>query len=183
LSPETQAFYSSAIGAIVEAHADILRPIPVDSAHITATFLPRVDPAFVGLLQDAVAAVAARHLPVAIGLGVPFVLTSGSEARLICAGVGAGAAPLSALLADLMNEVRPLQERGLEVRGTKSLHVTLARCRKGTPRGQTRSIETALRDRVPARTETISALQLMASKLTSTGPVYEILQQTSLGRS
>jgi 2'-5' RNA ligase len=182
LASANQAIYGRTIGEIIAESRGLLRAIPTDSAHLTYAFLPHVVPSRIDDISAALASVAARHLAISIQLGMPFVLTGGSEARLICAPVTEGAARVQALVDDVAGEISR-RIAGVELRQTKSLHVTLARFRKGTRGSETRGIARTLEADALVTRDTIAQLQLMESRLSPTGPIYTVVRRKNLESS
>jgi 2'-5' RNA ligase len=120
---------------------------------------------------------------VPIRLGRPFVLYGGSDARLIAAPVSDGASDLQELTEDIARAFAKTMTVGFEP--TRSLHVTLARFRRGTRRQDVTPVERTLAtsdDRLLIHDHTIARVQLMASDLTSSGPRYRALADAPLGR-
>lgn len=200
LNAENQAHYSREMGMLIAANGRLLRAAPRESMHITYAFLQHPDEGLLEKAIDAVTVVASRHAAVDIRLGPPFVMYARNEARLVCAAVTHGAMAIERLTADI---VRELQRRlpGVDVSGSRSPHVTLARFRRGTQRREAVPVEEALRRAASAgasrsedsgsegrgiaghgserpahaaRTDRVSSLQTISSELTSSGPVYVI---------
>lgn len=142
---------------VIAAHPRLLRPIPTNSAHLTYAFLAHVPPERLETVLETADGVARRSGPVGITLGVPVVLTGGSEARLICAAVETGASQLWQL-ARAVSGALAATLAPLECRATKSLHVTLARFRKGTRISDARAIRDHLVETGLRTSETIDRL-------------------------
>jgi 2'-5' RNA ligase len=181
LSPDVRAAYEAAMAALIDQSRGLLRPIPQDSAHMTHAFLPSVgDDALAPLLQ-AMDAVARAHHAHDVRFGVPVVLTGGREARLICAPVTDGAAAVKALAEDVVLAARHTLA-GVEVRASKSLHVTLARFRKGTDRRAAAAVERHLKEDALTQRDRITHIAIVSSRLSPSGPRYTVLGEAPLGQ-
>lgn len=180
LNPHNQSIYGGAIGSVIAAHPSELRPIPPDSAHITYAFLPSVGDDRVATLIERLADTAQRHQAVPIELGPAFVLGGGAEARLLCAAVVRGIAPLTMLARDIATAIAQAVPDS-ECRPTKSLHVTLARFRRGISRNETRAVSRTLEQQPVTPSDVLDRLQVMSSELTPEGPVYRVIRELPLG--
>jgi 2'-5' RNA ligase len=184
LGPDNQAFYERRMDQLIDSSRGALRPIPKDSAHITYAFVAQVDDGALETIVNTLAAVSARHAPIEIIFGPPAILFAGVEARLVLAPITDGADAVTTLASGIVDELlRALP--AVEISGSKSAHVTLARFRKHTRRGAVRGLSKRLAEGAPGdppRTDRIAALHLVSSELMPTGPRYTTLSSVPLGR-
>jgi 2'-5' RNA ligase len=167
--------YQRQIGALVSTHRDILRPIPARSAHVTYAFLGTIPDHFVPAIVASLSFVAARAPAVSIHMSLPVVLFGGSEARLICAPIDIGGDVVVSLAHDIQVRLNSL-EFIRDVAPFRSAHITLARFRKRTARRLSRRLVTALAGGAVAEANDIlRGVQITASTLTSSGPVYSVV--------
>jgi 2'-5' RNA ligase len=180
LSAELQSFYDAHVGALIAAHRQHLRAIPPSTAHLTYAFLPHVHE--IGDVVAGVRAAAADARCLQIILGRPAMLYGGSEARLIYAPIVGDVAPLRGLAEQIVARLRVVRPAA-GVSASKSLHVTLARFRKGTRRREAAAVADALENapewRVP-RHDVIDAVEVMSSVLGAGGPRYEVQERVRL---
>jgi 2'-5' RNA ligase len=175
LSAENQAFYGRRMGEVIGASGRVLRGVPPESVHITYAFLQHRDERLLEETVDAVTVVASRHEPIDVRLGAPFIMYARTEARLVCAPVVDGAAAVSRLTMDV---VRELERRlpAVDVSGSRSPHVTLARFRRGIQRRDAAAVSDMLTrnaaDGSLERADRVAAVQAVSSELTTTGPLY-----------
>jgi len=183
LDSADRAAYDAMIGRLADTYGRLLRPIPAESAHVTYAFIAHLDDARVPVAIDALEAAVGRLEPVPVTIGAPHVLFGGREARLIHAPVVSDGAALT----QVANQVAAALEVALPeapINRSRSLHVTLARFRRGTPRGAAQVVVEALArsDEAPALTHTrFTHVQLVSSELTTAGPIYAVLASVALG--
>lgn len=174
LDDENQAFYGERMASLIGRHSELLRPIPAASAHITFAFMNAIPDTGLPGVSSACAEAAANLGSFRAELGLPFVLYTGSEARLVCAPVNAGTKELSLLETRLGSALTQLLSAE-QVKGTKSFHVTLARFRKHLHRNAARPVDAELRTatlQAWAREQVIDHIEIMSSELRPGGPVY-----------
>jgi 2'-5' RNA ligase len=180
LTAEQQAFYGTHIGTLVAAHCQLLRGIPPATAHLTYAFLPHVEN--IDDVVDAVREATANARALPIVLGRPAILFGGSEARLIYAPVVGDVAPLR-LLAKQIAARLAIACPAADVSASKSLHVTLARFRKGTRRRETSPVADDLANAPewrPPRHDVIAGVEVMSSVLGLGGPRYQVEERLLL---
>ncbi len=182
LSDYTQEYYRAAIGDLVSGHGETLRSIPDASAHLTYVFLGNITDEQQSMVRSAIHGVAARHHSIRIQLGPPRILWAGRTPRLICSDIAEGAEPLRRIGDSLLASLRDATGRR-DLSGMKSAHVTLARFRKQAVRADARAVEAALLDPryttgLPA--DRIASIQLIASRLTPDGSIYQVIESHPL---
>jgi len=180
LNAENQSFYRGLIGSLVRHHAGILRSIPKDSAHLTYLFSPDADERSLESLVALVTSVAANHRAIDVLIGPPHVSVVGPRPRLVHAEIQRGASEVSLLTDDL---VRAVERSGLPLTVTpsRSPHVTLARFAKQARRSDARSVQKTLAGQSSStRVDRLSYVQVIASTLTPSGPIYEVRGQAEL---
>ena len=174
LDEENQVFYGDRMAHLIDRHTDLLRPIPTASAHITFEFVNAIPDDRLPSVSSACAEATADLRSFQTALGAPFVLYSGSEARLVCVPVNNGAKELSVLEHRLSAALTPLCSTD-RVKRAKSFHVTLARFRKHLHRNATRDVDAELREASPrtwAREQLVDHIEIVSSKLRAGGPIY-----------
>jgi 2'-5' RNA ligase len=186
LDEENQVFYGDRMAPLIDRHADLLRPIPPASAHITFALLTGVPDDDLVRLSGACADAAASMRSFRAALGAPFMLYGGSEARLVCVPVVNGTKELWFLERCLGAALTPLYSAD-RVKRTKSFHVTLARCRRNQHRNAAKDLDAELRRASPeawSREQLIDHLEIVSSELRPGGPVYTTLHVIPMaGRS
>jgi 2'-5' RNA ligase len=182
LSPSTQAFYDRFIKDLVHEHPEALRSIPEGSAHLTYAFCADADAGAVDAVLGAAKQTAGAHDAFEIGLGSPHVVFAGARPRLVCAEILRGQPELRRLTADLLGSLH-LACPGLSLSPSRTPHVTLARFRKQARRSDGQAVSRSLTAGAGASAhDQIAQVQLVASTLTPSGPVYEIRAQAPLKR-
>ncbi|MBN2361889.1 MAG: RNA 2',3'-cyclic phosphodiesterase [Deltaproteobacteria bacterium] len=147
-----------------------------EGRHVTLAFLGQVDDSRVAELGQLVAAVAARHQPLAVKVGGMGAFPNTRRARVLWVGVADASGALERLAADLQQSLRSvgyeLDER--EFRG----HVTLGRVadRQGVDVNEAHA-------EVPAQSVAVQldALVLFESQLSPSGARYRQLRRATLG--
>jgi 2'-5' RNA ligase len=182
LGPSNQRAYRQLTEDLSRCQPGLLRSVPDGTIHITFAFIPDVDEAGLPVLTAAVQQVSASHHPIEIRLGLPRVQFGGASPRLVCADLIAGAESmrrLTAVVADRLAAAIP----DAEVRASKSPHVTLARFRKHCTRGDARLLTRHLAEEAVGLEvrDRVDRVALVASVLTSGGPVYEVKGECPLG--
>jgi 2'-5' RNA ligase len=183
LDAANQAFFGRQVADLVATSRGTLRAVPRDSAHITYSFLGHVDDGALLHIVEVVRAVTARQPPFAIELGPPSILYARTDARLVHAPIvtaGETVATLTAAIATALQQRLP----DVEISGSHSPHVTLARFRKGTHRRSARRMEDAISrsDLASARRpDEVREVQVVSSALTAAGPRYITLDRAALG--
>jgi 2'-5' RNA ligase len=101
--------------------------VAVENFHVTLKFLGEIDEARVAPVIEAFTAAVARHAPFTIDVGGLGAFPSATRARVLWAGIGAGAGALGALAATVETALAaigfPREERAF------SPHITLGRVR------------------------------------------------------
>jgi 2'-5' RNA ligase len=168
--------YDRQIGALIRAHPGRLRPVPPGSAHVTFAFLGTIPDHFVPAVVACVTPAAVRtHTAMPIHMSFPVVLFGASEARLICAPIDAGADAVTSIAHDICARLTSL-EFVRDLAPFRSAHVTLARFRKRTAKRFARPLVAALADgAVREANDILRGVQIMASTLTASGPVYSVV--------
>jgi len=176
LTQPNQSFYDHFVARLVATEPGVLRPIPSRSVHLTCVFCADVPDPFVDEFNEAARAVAAGQHSFLIGVVAPQVLLAGRTPRLVSADIADGHASLDRMTASL---VESLVTRcpGLDLRPTRSPHLTLARFRRQATREDAERV-TGLLERVGGaemrREERVSRLQVIESTLTSAQPIYKV---------
>ena len=176
------------------AIAGIMRPLTygpnartvkwVDPAqmHITVKFLGDTDTTRLPAIQQALAAVAARHAPFALQLAGLGTFPGGTRVRVVWIGLVEGATPLVALT----NDVEPaLNAVGFKPeRHDPSPHVTLGRVRDWASAAERQAVADALgAATVPEFPRVmIDHLSVMQSHLSPQGATYRALARAALLR-
>jgi len=178
LGVETTRTYELRAQRWIAAFPQALRGVPKGSHHLTLAFLGEVqdrDLSICSRILDQTASTPAFSL----SLEVPRILYGRKAPRLICAELGRGRNRVSALqkaLAAALTDRLP----ALRLR-PKPPHVTLARFRKNAGLEEAGRIEAALAAERPAPVaDRFESVQLVRSRLTPAGPVYESLGRSSL---
>jgi 2'-5' RNA ligase len=182
LGSADRAFYDAMIRRLAGTHGRLLRPIPAESAHVTYAFIAHLDDVRVPVAVEALGEAAGRLEPVPLTIGAPQVLFGGREARLIHALIVSEGAALTRVA----NQLATALEAALPnapLTGTRALHVTLARFRRGTSRGAAQPVVDMLaRGEAPILRHTrFTNVQLVSSELTAEGPIYTVLASVALG--
>ena len=156
-----------------------MRWVKPDCLHITLRFLgdvPEEGMAQVAAtVKDAAAGIEPFEMTVS-GLGVfPNIL----RARTVWAGVSGGADQLTELAKRVEDALAQAGFEGDEKRFTPHIAVSRAR-ERGAPAGLAEAIDKTNADNVGMIR--VGEVAVMASELTSTGPVYTILHSLPLGR-
>ncbi len=183
LAPENMSTYESLVARLRTEVPRALRPIPTGSHHLTLAFLGETADDEIDKCLAILESV--KSIPAAsLSLGRPRILYGRGRPRLICADVEEGSeqvARLQQLLCDEIIQVLP--SRDLR---PKPPHVTLARFSNKAKRGSGRKVEEALarqENAQPRRTDRLVSVQLVESKLTPTGPIYQSLGEAILPRT
>ena len=179
LSAANQQRLRDSLQTLVEAHANVLRPIPDRTAHVTMAFLGAVDERNVAAIGEAMQEVARPRGPIVIELSAPRVLRSRQDPRLVMLPVTTGAAELDAIANDLHRAIT-VRLRSLDLSPAKGAHVTLARFRKHARPSDGRAVEQALAGSDLASLvlhDEVRELQLFESLLGPDGPQYRQLQR------
>ena len=179
LSAANQQRLRDSLQRLVEAHANVLRPIPDRTAHVTMAFLGAVDERNVAAIGEAMQEVARPRGPIVIELSAPRVLRSRQDPRLVMLPVTTGAAALDAVANDLHRAITA-RLRSLELSPAKGAHVTLARFRKHARASDGRAVEQSLAGSDLASLvlhDEVRELQLFESLLGPDGPQYKQLQR------
>ena len=182
LSSSPQRFYDHFIKELIREHGESLKGIPERSAHLTYAFCADADDRAVEALLRAVKQTTGGHSSFEIGLDSPHVVSAGARPRLVCADILSGEAALQRLIADLLSTLR-LACPGLPLSPSRAPHVTLARFRKQARRSDAQAVSRSLAARPGAgvsATDQIAHVQVVASTLTPSGPVYEVRAQVPL---
>jgi 2'-5' RNA ligase len=177
LSPHNQDFYHAFVGALVRRHRDVLRSVPDGSAHLTYAFIPDLDEALVGRLLSRIGDAARHRRAFDIELSTPIVLRAGTRPRLVCAELASGAEDVGRLAAELSGVVSAMAP---DVRPSKAPHVTLARFRKNATRADGDAVSKFLSPS-KCKVDRVSLVQVVASVLTPSGPVYATRGEAPLG--
>ena len=178
LSAANQPRLRDSLQRLVEAHANVLRPIPDRPAHVTMAFLGAVDERNVAAIGEAMQEVARPRGPIVIELSAPRVLRSRQDPRLVMLPVTTGAAELDAIANDLHRAITT-RLRSLDLSPAKGAHVTLARFRKHARPSDGRAVEQSLAGSDLASLvlhDEARELQLFESQLGPGGPTYAQLR-------
>jgi len=177
LSPHNRAFYQAYVGNLVRGHRDVLRSAPDGSAHLTYAFIPDLDEALVGRLLSRIADAALHRQSFDIELSTPTVLRAGTRPRLVCAELARGADEVRRLAAELSEALYAMAP---DVRPSKTPHVTVARFRQHATRADADAVSKFL-SRAECKVDRVALVQLVASVLTPSGPVYTTKGEALLG--
>ena len=177
LNPTNQAFYHRLDRDLVKRHGNVLRAIPADSAHITYAFISELHETVVGDLATAISETTRTWQAFDVELGPPQVVRSVGKPRLVCADLVRGATEVTRLTADLSATARTISP-GL--RASRAPHVTLARFRRHATRSDAQAVSSSL-SHGENRVDRVMAVQIVASVLTPSGPVYTTMGEIPLG--
>ena len=177
LGLHNQAFYQAHIRHLVGRHRDVLRGAPDGSAHLTYAFIPDMDEGLVSRLLATTADVVGRRQAFDIQLSPPLVLCSGGRPRLVCAELAKGADDARWLAAELSVALRVMAP---DLRPSRSPHVTLARFRKDATRVDADAVARSL-SLSESKVDRVTLVQVVASVLTPSGPVYTTKGEAPLG--
>ncbi len=180
LSPENVSAYESLVADVATEVPNAIRPVPAGTQHLTLAFLGEIAGEDLRTCEETLA-VTVELAAIPIVLGPPTILFARRTPRLVCVGVDEGRNRIADLQEVLRRAlVESLPELDLR---PKPPHVTLARFRKNTDRTTARRVEEALSRREapsPARTDFLSRVHLVRSRLTPRGPLYERLAEAVL---
>jgi 2'-5' RNA ligase len=180
LSPGSREAYESLVARIATEVPGSLRPVPRGSHHLTHAFLGEIAESevesFLGLLEGLADLPAIRF-----ALGPPSVLFGRGSPRLVKVDLLEGGEQVSRLQERLRRELRGL-DPSLAGR-SKPPHVTIARFPRNVRRDKARRVEESLSQlgQVSALgDELLSRVELIRSRLTREGPIYESLGEVRL---
>lgn len=180
LSPESMRGYQALVDRLRSEVPGVLRPVPVQTFHLTLAFLGEIVAEDVVKCQAALDAIA-DTCAFDISLDKPSILMGRGQPRLIRTDITAGKKPVVEVQHRLGLRLRE-QLPTLDLR-PKPPHVTLARFDKRARRSEARRVEAAL-GRVPESTlphgDRLASVHLVQSVLTPSGPSYENLYQLDL---
>ena len=181
LGPPSQEAASRFVEALVEAHRQRLRSVPANSVHFTHAFCGEVPDGDAGRITAAVREALSSGVPFEVAIGRPHVLAGGSRPRLVCADALRGAEAVAALSAAISNHLLAAFPQ-LALSPGRAPHVTLARFRKTARRSDGRAVTTWLERQVEsfATADRISAVQIVESRLTPSGPVYDVIEEIEM---
>jgi RNA 2',3'-cyclic 3'-phosphodiesterase len=177
LSDENQQRLRVPVDRLVRAHANVLRTIPDQTAHMTMAFLGAVEERDVAAIGEAMQEVARPRGPIAIELSGPRVLRARQDPRLIMLPVTTGAMQLDAIANDLHRGITA-RLKLLNLSPAKGAHVTLARFRKDARPSDARAVEQSLGSSDLASLvlhDEVRELRLFESRLGAGGPQYRQL--------
>lgn len=180
LSADAQRTLSAEIATVIAAIPGALRPVPASSEHFTHAFLGESARPVAEIL-DALAPIANTGR-VAIRLGGARVLRGRGRPRLICVGVLDGERDLQALGVAIRDRLAAFFPALAAQRETPP-HVTLARFTRRARRRDGHAVEALLARRGPTAWELpaiIERIELVHSRLTPRGPIYETLGEIIL---
>jgi len=178
LSDDNQAFHDQHVARLVDSSHGVLRPIPRSSAHLTYAFLPAVGETEYERIVAAMDAIEDPG-PIAVRLGHPIVRYARKQPRSVCVDVLSGGPELTTLaqaVIEALNRACP----AMRLNTVRSLHVTLARFRRGAVRKDGEVVEGVLKtsELGSPRHDTISQLEVVESRLTPAGPLYTVRHRT-----
>jgi len=176
LNPANQAFYHRLERELVKHHANVLRAIPADSAHITYAFISELHETLVGQLLTAISETARAWPAFDVELRAPQVARSAGRPRLIYADLARGATEVARLGADLCTTARTISP---DLRPSRAPHVTLARFRKHATRTDAQAVSSSL-PHAETRVDRVALVQVVLSVLTPAGPVYTVKAEAPL---
>jgi len=177
LSPSNQAFYHRSGRELVKRHANLLRTIPADSAHITYAFIPELHETIVGQLLTAISETTLTWQAFDVELRPPHVVRSAGKPRLVCADLARGTTEVTRLTEDLCTTARSISP---DLRPSRAPHVTLARFRSEATRHDGDQVAQTLA-RAEGRADRVSLIQIVESVLTERGPAYSVKAGLPLG--
>ena len=163
-------------------HARTVKWVDPAQMHITVKFLGDTDRARLPAIQQALAAVAARHAPFALKLAGLGTFPGGTRVRVVWIGLVEGADPLVALTNDVETALNALGFR--PERHDPSPHVTLGRVRDWASATERLAVAGALNAvNVPEFPRaTIDHLSTMQSHLSPQGATYRALGKAGLAK-
>jgi 2'-5' RNA ligase len=176
LNPSNQAFYDRLARELVKRHANVLRAIPADSAHITYAFISELQETLVGQLLTAISETASAWEAFDVELRAPQVARSAGRPRLVYAELVRGAREVARLTADLCTTARSISP---DLRPSRAPHVTLARFRRHATRTDAKVVSESL-SRAESRVDRVALVQVVVSVLTPAGPVYTVQAEAPL---
>jgi len=177
LNPANQAFYHRLDRELAKCHGNVLRAIPADSAHITYAFISELHETLVGALVTTISEATRTWQAFDLELGAPQVVRSAGKPRLVCADLVKGAPEVIRLTADLCTTARTISS---DLRASRAPHVTLARFRRHATRSDAQAVSGSL-SHGESRVDRVIAVQIVASVLTPSGPVYTRMGEMPLG--
>jgi 2'-5' RNA ligase len=174
------AFYARLVDHLAAKTGVAIRPVPSGSAHITHAFLGEVADDDVARVVRAMTGALESKPVLDVELGVPDVLMARSGPRAVIVPLTRGAAELHRLGVDLTFALRAVSTLS-SLPMPKPPHVTIARFgRSATRRDGQRISEELKHVRAKGRPLRVERIQLMSSRLTPDGPVYEELASATL---
>jgi len=145
--------------------------------HLTLVFLGDVDDRALEHLQAALSVIVHQYEPFPLEIEAPGTFPPQRPARVAWIGIERTEA-LSALQADLEAATGSALERTLDSRPYHP-HLTVARCREPWPRWAIEHWSTA-ESPCAGRSFEVTYVDLMQSRLTPSGPLYDRLQRLTL---
>ena len=168
----------SLVATLQAAGADV-RWSREENLHFTIKFLGDLGPGQLRAVCQTASDVAGRHAPFSIQLRGAGAFPNAARPGTIWLGAGDGQAAMADLAKDLDRALRKL--RFPKERRAFHSHVTLGRVRRGGG-PQFRALADAIREQnaFDGGPTTIRELVVFASRLTSPGPIYEMLHRAEL---
>jgi 2'-5' RNA ligase len=182
LDASNQQWYRQLIQDVGAAHSGLLRHVPDGSIHVTYAFIADADAHLIDDLVGAMTSVTSHHRAIAVTLGPPRVLSGGPSPRLVCVDIARGSELVQRLTDDLAARLSNVIADG-GMSPSRTPHATLARFRKHASRADARYVTRSLAAASAAaseRSDRVDSVALVASTLTSSGPVYEVQQRARL---
>ena len=163
-----------------EAGVGWLRIVRPDNVHLTLRFLGDIPRSAIEPIGDTVSRVARRHRPFSLELGEPGLFPPRGAPRVFWVGMAGDLDSLTSLHRDLEGS---LDELGFErERRAFHPHLTVARIRNSSPKGDKDSLLRAMRSAGPIQGRIdVDAVHLIRSTLTPEGPIYERIASSRLG--
>jgi 2'-5' RNA ligase len=183
LSAANMRAYQSLVDSLIEDVPGVLRSIPPKTHHLTLAFLGEVAD---GDLDNCLSALTAvrRMKAFAMSFGQPGILKGRGRPRLIRTSVNDGKERVSGVQATLIAHLsKSLPSIDLRL---KPPHVTLARFNKSARAQQARQVDISLGnhfDRARPLEDSLSAVHLVESSLTPSGPIYKTIKEVSLAEA
>ena len=183
LSAANMRAYQSLVDSLIEDVPGVLRSIPPKTHHLTLAFLGEVAESDLDNCLSALASVG-RMKAFSMSFGQPSILKGRGRPRLIRTSVTDSRERVSGVQATLIAHLsKSLPSVDLRL---KPPHVTLARFNKSARAQQARQVDISLAnhlDRVDPFKDSLTAVHLIESSLTPSGPIYKTIKEVSLAET
>jgi len=181
LNESNMIFYDEFIHSIKAKNYFPIRSVPYQSYHITLVFIGNILENYLEPILNVLKKFEGFK-PFQIKLGIPRVMFSKNDSRLVYADISEGKSRIQKLQRKIVTE---LKSNGIIIpnNATKSTHITLGRFKKRTDKLTGRSVEQFINKMDISnfyRNDVVPSVELIKSKLTNKGPIYTNLYSVQL---